>query len=432
MEFYNRNLMDEITKWLDRREIIAIKGPRQSGKTTLLNMIKHYLINTKKIDPNNIIYITFEDRDILDSFSKDFKQYVKSFIDVSNKNRVFFLMDEFQYVSDSGQKLKLLFDLFDNIKFIITGSSSLELTSSTAGYLVGRIFSFDLYQFNLDEFLSLKEKNIYNIYKQNSETLKNFIAEGKEFNKTEDIFEKDFTKYFEEFILYGGYPEVIKTDNIETKRIIIKNIYDTYITKDIIELLRVEDVTRFRTVVSLLANRTGRLINYHDLTTDSQSYFKQIKHYLSILEETFIIRILKPYFSNKVTEIKKNPKVYFVDSGLRNHIINNFNELDLRADKGHLVENAVMSELCQMSIKQDIKFWRTISRAEIDFILETGQELIPIEVKYSRLKSPKVSRSFKNFIKEYSPSRALILTRAYWDRIKIGGTTVGFIPVWYV
>ena len=90
MEFYNRNLMDEITKWLDRREIIAIKGPRQSGKTTLLNMIKHYLINTKKIDPNNIIYITFEDRDILDSFSKDFKQYVKSFIDITNKNRVFF------------------------------------------------------------------------------------------------------------------------------------------------------------------------------------------------------------------------------------------------------------------------------------------------------------------------------------------------------
>ena len=432
MKFYSRNLMNEIKKWLDRREIIAIKGPRQSGKTILLNMIKNFLINQKKINPENIIYITFEDRDILDSFSRDPKQYIKGYMTDLDKKRYYFLMDEFQYVNDGGQKLKLLYDLFENIKFIITGSSSLELTSNTAKYLVGRMFSFYLYQFNLDEFFLTKEKNIYNIYRQNSEIFRDFIINGKDFNKKEDIFEKDFSRYFEEFILYGSYPEVLKTENIETKRIIIKSIYDTYITRDIIELLKIGDISGFRTFISLLANNIGGLINYNNLATDSQSYFQQIKHYLSILEETFVIRILRPYFSNKVTELKKNPKVYFVDSGLRNHTINNFNEINLRSDKGQLVENAILSELWQMSIKQDIKFWRTISKAEVDFILETEKGLVPIEVKYSKLKSPKISRSFRNFINEYSPSRALILTKAYWDKIRIGRTIVGFIPVWYI
>lgn len=430
MEYFHRNLSNELIKWLDRREVLAIKGPRQSGKTTILHIIKDYLINIKKVEKEDIVYITFEDRDVLDAFSRDPKAYVRSYIANKDK-RFFFLIDEFHYLKDGGQRLKLLYDLYENIKFIITGSSSLELTGSIAKYLVGRVFSFHLFQFSLSEFLETKEKNIYNAYRENADILKRFIEDGMDFDIKEEIFERDFIRYFEEYIRFGGYPEVIKTDSVEAKQIILKNIYDTYITRDIVELLRIGDTSGFRTIVALLANRLGDLLNYNNLTTDAKSYFRQIKHYLSVLEETYVIRILRPYFSNMSTELKKNPKVYFVDTGLRNYIIKNFNEPGLRPDGGKLVENVVLSELCQKEIGA-IKYWRTAAKAEVDFILTNREDIIPLEVKYSRLKSPEISRGFRNFINQYKPKRAVILTKGFWGKTEINGTRIRFAPVWYV
>lgn len=431
MRYFHRNLIDELKKWLDRREILAIRGPRQSGKTTLLNMIKDYLINAKKLEAKDVIYITFEDRDFLDAFSRDPKEYVKSYITNKKNKKFYFLIDEFHYLKEGGQKLKLLYDLYENIKFIVTGSSSLELTGGTAKFLVGRVFLFDLFQFSFGEFLETKERNIYNHYKENTNTLNDFIEKGKDFDDKDDIFVKDFTRYFEEYVKFGGYPEVIKTNDIETKRIILKNIYNTYITKDIIELLRIDDISGFRTIVALLANTIGELVNYNSLAQDGKSYFRQVKHCLSVLEETFVIRILRPYFSNVTTELKKNPKVYFVDTGLRNYIINNFNELSLRQDTGKLVENVVLSQVHQKKVRL-AKYWRTAGRAEVDFILNNRKDIIPIEVKYAALKSPELSRGFRNFINHYRPKRAIVLTKGFWGRVTISGTRVRFIPVWYV
>lgn len=430
MEYFHRNLSNELIKWLDRREVLAIKGPRQSGKTTILHIIMDYLINVKKVEKEDIVYITFEDRDVLDAFSRDPKAYVRSYIANKDK-RFFFLIDEFHYLKEGGQRLKLLYDLYENIKFIITGSSSLELTGSIAKYLVGRVFSFHLFQFSLSEFLETKEKNIYNAYIENADILKRFIEDGSDFDIKEEIFERDFIRYFEEYIRFGGYPEVIKTDSIEAKQIILKNIYDTYIMRDIVELLRIGDASAFRTIVALLANRLGDLLNYNNLTTDAKSYFRQIKHYLSVLEETYVIRILRPYFSNMSTELKKNPKIYFVDTGLRNYIIKNFNETGLRPDGGRLVENVVLSELYQKE-SGTIKYWRTAAKAEVDFILTNREDVIPLEVKYSRLKSPEISRGFRNFINQYKPKRAVILTKGFWGKTEINGTRIRFVPVWYI
>lgn len=431
MKYLHRNILDALIKWLDRREILAIKGPRQSGKTTLLNMIKDYLVNTEKVGRENVIYLSFEDRDILDAFFRDPKSYIKSYIADNKNKRFYFLIDEFHYLKEGGQKLKLLYDLFENIKFVITGSSSLELTGNTAKYLVGRVFSFHLYQFSLSEFFETKERNLYNLYREKAETLREFIKTGRDFDVKEEIFERDLTRYFEEYVIFGGYPEVIKTDDIEVKQMILKNIYDTYITRDIIELLRIGDINNFRTIATLLANSIGDLLNYNTLAADGKSYFRQLKHYLSVLEETFVIRILRPYYSNMTTELKKNPKVYFVDTGLRNYIIRNFNETGLRADSGKLVENVVLSEFYQ---KEDsvVKYWRTAGGAEVDFILDSGKEIVPVEVKYSRLRSPEISRGFRSFINQYRPGWAIILTKGFWGKEEINGTKVGFIPVWYV
>lgn len=431
-QFFYRNLLEQLKKWISRKEIYAIKGPRQSGKTTLLRILKDYLIGEKGVSLENIVFLTLEDREVLEKFSRNPKEFVRSLVLHKQNEQFYFLIDEFQYLQDGGQKLKLLYDLFENIKFIITGSSSLELTGKTAKFLVGRMFSFYLYQLSFEEFISVKSSQLNNVYQENSRLIKEFILEGKDFAcPEEDIFGGDFERYFEEYSLFGGYPEVIKTDDIETKRLILKNIYDTYVSKDIIELLKITDISKFRTILELLANQIGCLINYNSLTTDSQSYFNQIKHYLSVLEETFIIGLLRPFFTNKTTELKKNPKAYFIDPGLRNYLLNNFNEFSLRPDKGEIVENIVFT---QLKIKElnPLKYWRTLSKAEVDFIIEIGGELVPIEVKYSYFKRPQITRSFRNFILQYQPQKAIVLTKNFWGNLNFEKTIIKFIPVWYL
>jgi predicted AAA+ superfamily ATPase len=429
-KYLPRLLFDEVIKWLKRKEIIAIKGPRQSGKTTLLLMIQDYLIEKEKVNPKNVIFLTFEDREILEKFSKAPKDFVSSFIRGQKNERFYFLIDEFHYLEEGGQKLKLLYDIFPNIKFIITGSSSLEIAGKTAKFLVGRMFSFYLYQFSFEEFIKAKSDQLSYIYEERKNKVIDFILNGKDFKFTEDIFQEDFRKLFEEYAIYGGYPEVVKAEDVETKKIILKNIFETYITKDIIELLRINNLHKFRNLFTLLANQIGNLINYNSLSSDVQSYFREVKHFISVLEETFIIFLLRPYFSNKITELKKNPKVYFVDIGLRNYAINNFNELNLRGDIGQIVENICLFQLKVRYSDFPIKYWRTLAKAEVDFILELGNEIIPIEVKYSV--EPKISRSLRNFISEYKPKKVLVITKGFSGEEKINSSLVKFIPAWYL
>ncbi len=248
-----------------------------------------------------------------------------------------------------------------------------------------------------------------------------------------DIFEKDFKNLFEEYAVWGGYPEMVKTKDAETKRIILKNIYDTYITRDIVELLKVADYSRFKVLVAFLSSQIGNLINYNNLTRDAGSYFKEIKRYLSVLEETYIISLLRPFSTSKISELKKNPKIYFIDAGLRNYILGNFQEISFRPDLGQIVENAVFSELrFSQEDLYSIKYWRTLGKAEVDFILEKKNEIVPIEAKYSSFDSPKISRGFRSFISEYNPQRAVVLTKDFWGELKVNSTLIKFAPVWYL
>lgn len=432
-QYFERDLLKELKKWIDREEIIALKGPRQAGKTTLLRMLERWIREEKRVDSEHISFLTFEDRDLRDKFSQDPKTFLRSLVP-QKRERFYLFIDEFQYAQDGGQKLKLLYDIFENVKFIISGSSSLELTGKTAKFLVGRMFSFSLWQLSFGELLRACVPQLSRIYQEYNSDIEAFLREGKEFSlPSQDIFEKDFKQKFEDYAIWGGYPEVAKAQDQETKHIILKNIYDTYISRDIIELLRITDYSHLKTLVELLAVQTGNLINYTGLAQDSKSYFKEIKRYLTILEETFVISLLRPFSTNKATELKKNPKAYFIDTGLRNYILHNAQELSLRADAGQIVENVVLSQLKKkIGDEYAIKYWRTLGGAEVDFVVELPGERVPIEVKYSSLSSPQISRSFHSFLSEYKPKRAMVLTKGFWGKKIVEKTTILFAPVWYM
>lgn len=422
---FHRDLEAVLLRWVERREAYAIKGPRQSGKTTLLRILEDAL----KKRGMNTVFLNFEDPDVLEAFETNPKEYVRSFL--VEEGGYCFLMDEYHYVKDPGKKLKLLYDTFENVKFIVTGSSSLELSGAMARFLVGRVFFFELFPFSFHEFLTAKDLRLAKIYEEKNKKIKEFLLSGRA-EVEKDIFLEEFAPFLVQYLLSGGYPAVIKAEDFETRRMILKNIYDTYISKDVVEFLKVTDALKYRHVVRALAVLIGNLINYNELCSTCQTYYKDLKRIISILSETYIINLIHPFYRNPITELKKVPKVYFFDLGLRNYIIDNFNSLEKRTDSGALVENYVFLSLKNSFQGATINYWRTIAKAEVDFVLRVKGEIIPVEVKYQSFKVPKVSRSMRSFIKAYKIKKGLVITKDFWGKMKVNGATILFVPTCYL
>jgi predicted AAA+ superfamily ATPase len=158
-----------------------------------------------------------------------------------------------------------------------------------------------------------------------------------------------------------------------------------------------------------------------------------VKKHLKILKETYILELISPYCRNKRTELSKNPKAYFLDTGFRNMLIDDFSSLDLRSDVGALFEGFVFTQLKRkIEAIGGIKFWRTQSQAEVDFIVEKSREVLPIEVKYSLKEKPKIGKSFYSFLKKYQPKLGIIITESFWGRKMINNSTIYFLPAFYL
>ncbi len=352
--YIKRNLEGKILDFLSAPEIIAVVGARQSGKTTLINHIMGKL--------NGAVAVSFEDQSVLKMFEKN----IDDFINIYVKGNKYLFIDEFQYAKSGGKILKYIFDT-QKIKIIITGSSAIDLTIRAVKYLVGRVLIFNLYTFDFEEFLSAKDKNYFKIYKQ-------YKRQVSEFNgvdmKIGEIAHKKLLGYYEEYLIFGGYPRVVMENNYESKKELLRNIYNTYFLREVRDILGLIDDYKLGALINGLALQIGGLIEYEELSRLSGFSYPSLKKYLNFLEKTFICRLVKPFFRNKRTEIVKNPKVYFLDSGLRNAIADDFRKLNERIDKGALLENG----LAEGFIKHDYKFnfWRDKKKNEIDFVLALG------------------------------------------------------------
>jgi predicted AAA+ superfamily ATPase len=290
-----------------------------------------------------------------------------------------------------------------------------------------------LYGLSFGEYLRYRDERLFRIYSNNHKIFRCLMENEHrppEFNKNAL---KEINKELNAYVIYGSYPEVAKHDSDQDKVEIIKNIYITYIGRDVTGLLGITDSLAFRKVLSLLSLQIGSLLNYNELANESQTYYKQVIGYISALEETYIVKLLKPFHKNLRTELRKNPKVYLLDSGLRNYISNDFNGLDNRNDAGHLVENFVFNQLHGiLQPNQQLNFWRTLGKAEVDFVFSTGREVIPIEVKFSPMKKPEINKGMNSFIEKYKPRSAIVATKDFSGKIRVGKTVVHFIPVAFI
>lgn len=379
---YKRNIQQKINKWLLKDEIIILNGPRQVGKTSLLELLQTEL-KRKKIKEESIFYLNLEDIEILNELNISPKN-ILNYIKIKNK-KSYFLIDEIQYLDNPSNFLKYLYDEYRNkIKLIVTGSSSLELKAKLQDSLVGRKVAFRISPLCFEEFLRFKQADILNYYHH---------------EKIPSAIQSQFKKYLDEYLLFGGMPKIALTPKYEDKKILLKNYVNDYINKDVRYIGKIDNLLKFNQLVKVLANQIGNLLNINELTNTINLPRQEIENNINILEYTFVLHKIVPYHKNIRSQITKMPKFYFFDIGIRNQILNNFVEIENRSDNGCLFENFIYLELKQNISEENIYFYRTIHKAEIDFIFEKNGVVYPIEVKYKSFAKPIIDRTLNSFCK---------------------------------
>lgn len=405
-----RSILTEITNHLEKPEITLLIGSRQVGKTTLLFQLKDLLIK-KGVAEKNILIFNLDILSNLELFTSQ-QNFIKFLKERIGKEKLFVFIDEAQRVDNAGIFFKGIYDLNLPIKLILTGSSVLEIKAKIHEPLTGRKRIFYLYPFSFPEYLSIKDA-----------VLKKLIAK----KDISPYSQKLLFEYLFDFINWGGYPKTALETNIEEKKQILKEIYSSYLERDVISFLKIKEPFIFTKLFNLLAGQIGQLVNLHELSNTLKLTYTTLEKYIDILEKTFIIKQISPFFKNYRKELTKMPKIYFLDAGLRNFAVGLFSNFDQRQDKGQLLENFIFAEILKQN-NLKIQFWRTKDKAEVDFILTNrAGEILPIEIKAAHLKSPEISRGFRSFINNYQPRHAYIVNLGLQDEIQLNKTKIVFI-----
>lgn len=405
-----RNLLRVLKNHLDQKEITFIVGPRQAGKTTLMLRLKEYL--EKKAQKT--IFLSLDIEADKEFFTTQAKLIQKINLEIG-KDRGFVFIDEIQRKENAGIFLKGIYDMNLPYKFIVSGSGSIELKEKIHESLVGRKRMFELTTLTFEEFVNFKTENKYE-----NRLLDFFAAEEAKINQ-----------FLLEYLNFGGYPRVVLAETLGEKTEIINDIYQSYIEKDISYLLGIKKTDSLTGLIKLMSSQIGSLVNYSKLSLTLGISVQTVKNYLWYLEKTFILKKISPYFKNIRKEITKSPIFYFNDLGLRNYIIGDFGRLADAAELGFLFQNFIFLALSENFLNASkIHFWRTKDKAEVDFVIDEGKNLIPIEIKYKRLKDHKISPALNNFIKKYQPKRALIVNLSLKDNFILDDTEIFVIPFW--
>jgi predicted AAA+ superfamily ATPase len=363
---YRRKLFERLVAHLVKKEFSIITGARQTGKSTLLRQVEEYC----KTADFPTAFLNLENKSVLAELNKH-PMNLFGFLPTSSQ-RIYVFIDEIQYMDDPSNFLKLLFDEnVSQLKLIVTGSSAFYLDEKFNDSLAGRKRIFNLLTCDFEEYLELNNKQ-------------QFVEEVNRLINQPDA-KSSILEYlrieWENYMIYGGYPAVVKEPDKNEKIVLLKEIRDSFIKRDILES-GVSNETAFYQLFRILAEQSGKLVNLNELSTVLRIKNETVGNYISVMQKCFHIVLSRPFYRNLRKELIKMPKIYLLDTGLRNCLLNNFQSLSARMDKGELWENLVFRILADKYGMESVYFWRTSAGNEIDFVLPEIENPKAIEVKF--------------------------------------------------
>lgn len=360
---FEREIESEIKSLAKQYPIVTLLGPRQSGKTTVV----------RNVFPEKA-YVNLEFPDVRAAALEDPRSFLEKLPEGA-------ILDEIQRAPQLLSYIQPIVDEKDQKgMFILTGSHQLELQEAVSQSLAGRTILLTLLPMNLSEL-----------------------------NKA------GFDLSIDEWILKGGYPRIYKDDLDPTKA--YRSYFQTYVERDLRQLIQVKDLMQFERFIQILAGRIGQVLNMEEIGGEVGISSHTVKEWISILEASFIVFRLLPYFENFGKRVIKSPKLYFNDVGLAAYLLGIQNETQVSRDplRGNLFENAIILELKKYKLNQGLDpnlfYYRDIQKNEVDIIHKKGNTLIPIEIKSSKTFHANFLEKlvyFQTITKERSPIGYLI------------------------
>jgi predicted AAA+ superfamily ATPase len=389
MRIIHRDILDEIRRFYDTPDVLVVHGARQVGKTCLMRLMQDDLRAAGK----ETHYIDLEDAlllAVLDDGPDALIAYLEQ-SGVLSERKLNLFVDEIQYLANPSSFMKLLRDHHaDRLKLIVSGSSSFEIKSKFRDSLAGRTVAFELLPLSFREFLRFRGSRIQ-----------------LDRPVTAPPVVKQLIALFTEYVLYGGYPRVALEKEVRVKETYLSQVISTYIRKDIRDLANVRHVHKFNKLLEVLAAQSGQLLNVSELANTAGLSRPTVENYLFIMEQTYIIQLLRPFSRNIRSELFKTPKVFFHDTGVAHLLaMRGFP----KAITGNMLENAVFAELRKARDVGEFFYWRTQDGKEIDFIVPKDEYVIPVEVKAtaSRLRRT----ALRYFQDRYRPPKVVCISLA--------------------
>jgi len=372
-----RKILANIKENLSNDEVVLIIGPRQVGKTTSMRQTLDYLKQKGEL----CHFLNLEDPDYL-RLLNDSPKKLFNIIPFDKEKRNYLFVDEIQYLKDPSNFLKYFYDEYKGkIKIIASGSSAFYLDKKFKDSLAGRKKILYLLTLSFDEFLKFKGED--DLYKTD-------LSKDLPLQLQEKI-----TPLYLEYLTYGGYPRVVLAKSIQEKQEVLKDLAYSYIKKDIYEADINQEEVFFR-LMKILSGQVGELVNVSELSATLGVTKITVDKYLAVMQKSFHIFLTRPFYKNIRKELTKMPKVYFGDLGMRNFFKNNFNNFYDRDDRGQLLENGVFRQFLNQHDTEDIKFWRTRDKKEVDFVIEE-KRAFEVKTKSSNYNDEK----YKLFLASY-------------------------------
>lgn len=382
-EYKDRELYQEIKRFMKTRQIVAITGLRRVGKTTMMfKIIKEYLDNG--FSKHNIFYFSFDDyssiriKEVIDIYRKMHDKDLRA-------ENYLFVFDEIQKIRNWEEQLKVVYDLYPKIKFLISGSESLFIRRKSRESLAGRIFEFKLNPLSFKEYLDFKNKKYDNLF----------------------IYREEILKEFNNFLMCNGFPELIEAEPEVIKKYIREGVIDKILYHDMSEVFEVKNLIIIRKIFDIIYNNPGQIIELQQFASEVGITRHLLSEYLEYLEESFLIKKLYNY-SRNARKTQRRLKKYYPTL---------INPLLIKDDFPKVFEQAIV-----IHTNTDY-FWRDAYKNEVDII--KTEPLTAIEVKSGEVKERDLE-GLKKFIEKFKPKKAVIISYETEREIK----SIKIIPAW--